>query len=77
MTPLQRDIMLILQARTRQEEHVVDLETLETIFLDSHTERAVILAALDQLVKKGLVKEDGGRWVLLAEEGQHSRILSG
>lgn len=74
MTPLQRDIMLILQARTRQTEDVVDLETLETIFLDTHTERPVILAALEQLVRRGLVKENGGRWILSAEDGSHSHM---
>lgn len=76
MTPLQRDIMSYMQARLDRTDIIADLETLENVFIDVLIDRTVILTALEQLVKRGFVKEDQGGWQLTEAGAQYSPPFS-
>lgn len=76
MTPLQRDIMTVLQSRKDQTGFVADLKTLESIFIDTLVDRNVILTALSRLVSRGYLKEDQRGWLLTEAGEQHLSILT-
>lgn len=76
MTPLQRDIMAVLQARKGHDNFVADLETLEAIFIDTLVDRNVIRTALSRLVTRGYLKEDQRGWLLTEAGKQHLSILT-
>jgi hypothetical protein len=73
LTPLQRDILVILQSRQSQADIKADLHTLEEVFIDTLTDRTVILTALSQLVTRGFLCEDQGRWLLTEAGEKYSR----
>lgn len=76
LTPLQRDILAILQARKNQDDAIADLETLVNIFLDTLIDHNVILAAVNQLTKRGYLREESDGWMLTDAGAQYTPPLS-